>query len=759
MDFEKFQASLYEFDALREGDEIQQDVVERIQPEYADSWPDSLDPRVRDTLLELGISKNKLYRHQADAIEHSLKGYNVALEAPTASGKTLSFAIPMLQTLVQNPHSHALMIYPMKALGFDQRSQIRKLCKPLGIESWTFDGDTEKEHRSLLKGDPPPILITTPETLNASFLGWRQQWQSFLCNLKFIVIDEMHEYRGLFGTHMALTLRRFFLYLRRLGVSPQVFLSTATCQNPQEHAENLIGASVKIVSYPKALQPRRKLIFVKPRIPDFEYWKRLQQRIEQAALASLANDLQVLIFCPSKRFLDDAYSKCRSKAEEMGFKKELLATFHADMTARDKQQIHLSMKSDSDDSVRVVFATNALELGLDIGGLDGVILAGFPPNVMSAWQQIGRAGRSWKSDAFVLFYAMNDPIDRFFVSNIKAFLDKPLDQLVIAPDNEELIKRHLASLVMESDGKLYPEDEAILGSAFYEIAKKDRSRPAKGFTPQYFLSQKLRGGIGRSYDLMHKNRKVGQISEMRRFREAYIGSIFTIMGRKYRVHSHEEAAIVLEDTDQFLRTAPYFKAKPYQGRIHTGKAYGDLEVYHGTVNFSLNFYGYTLVDERTGDGKFTEYTGPGLNKYNLHAFWLNVPSDSGHMPGVGAVEHMFRVGAMFVIPADRFDTSTWSESDVHDGLSTYYYENYEGGIGVARKLYEVWPTALQEGMEIATNCSCQKGCQNCIEPAKSWNLSGTDIDKQAGIALAKRLLHLAKTDPTHEFSDGRLVEI
>ena len=751
MDIDGLLAQLYEYNAMHEN-EKQQDFVDRIQPDFTDHWPIKLNPRLRDVLQELGIQK--LYRHQARAIELALDGCDVVLESPTASGKTLAFAIPMLNMLLQSPTSHALMIYPMKALGFDQRSQIQRLCDPLGIESWTFDGDTDKVHRAVIKGSPPPILFTTPETLNASFLGWRNQWQSFLRNLRFIVIDEMHEYRGLFGTHMALTLRRLFLYLSRLGVTPQVFLSTATCQNPQEHAENLIGRSVTPLSYPNVSRPKRHFVFVRPDIPDFKYWQRLQVRVERAALAALRQDLQVLVFCPSKRFLEDAYSNSRQKAEELGLDASLFAPFHADMPAQEKQRIHRSMKNAE---VRVVFATNALELGLDIGGLDGVILAGFPSNVMSAWQQVGRAGRSWNRDAFVLFYAMNDPIDRFFVSNIRAFLDKPLDQLVISPNNEELIDKHLSSLLIESEGGLKPEDERILGSTFYEIAKKDRSRPVKGSTPQFFLSQKLRGGIGRSYELRHKNRVIGQVSELRRFREAYIGAIFTIMGRKYRVHSHEESAIVLENIEHYFRTDPYFYAKPYQGRVQSGIAYGELEVYYGTANFSLNFSGYTLVDERTGDGKFTEYTGPGLNKYNLHAFWLNLPSNPSNIKGIGALENLFRVGSMFVIPADRFDTSTWS--DVSDGISTYYYENYEGGIGVARKLYDVWRDALCEGLSIANNCPCPKGCQNCIEPAKSWNLSGTEIDKRFGVALAERLLDLAEMDPTHEFKDGRLVEV
>ncbi len=750
MNFENLKAELYRSDALRADDEMQQKVVDRIKPEQTDRWPLELNFQVRESLLQAGIDKP--YLHQAEAIQRSLEGSDVVLESPTASGKTLAFTAPMLHELLKDSSAHALMIYPMKALAFDQRLQLRKVCEPLKIESWPYDGDTDKEHKDAMRAAPPQILLTNPEYLNSSFLAYAEKWRGFLANLRYIVIDEMHEYRGFFGSNMALLLRRFFLQLERLGSSPRVFLSTATCANPVEHAKNLTGRDVELVQARDVLRPRRHFLFVNPVIPEHLYRPIFQLRIENAAMAILRAGLQALIFCPTKRFLEDAFRKCQSSAAELGLDANHLSIFHADLKHKTRQEIQQKIK---ERKTRVIFTTNALELGLDIGGLDGVVLAGFPSNIMSAWQQIGRAGRSWDRDAFVLFYAMNDPIDQFFANNVKSFLYRPFDHLVVDPKNNQLIENHLPALVQETAGKLQEVDKRVLGSAFYDACIQEGGKPIKNYRPQYYMN--LRGSIGRSYMLKRGREEVGQISEFRRFREAYTGAIFTFFGRKYRVRAHEEDAVILDEAEPNLRTDAGFYTALYRNQFMDGYAYGDLHVIHGKLNITQNFTGYNLVDERSEEVRETRRSAEALYQNNLHAVWFDVPAENGNPEGIGALENILRVGAIFVIPADRFDTSTWST--LKDGLTVYYYENYEGGIGVARKFFEVWPTVLHKGIEVAENCPCRSGCQNCIEPAKSWNSSNTVIDKRAGIELAQYLLTVEKAGPDLQMRNGRFVRI
>ena len=751
-DLQTFIAKLSDADALRPSDTVNRATIDRIKPSIADAWPEGLHDSLHTALATIGIPRP--YAHQADAIIRSLSGRDVVMESPTASGKTLGFAVPMLDALLRDKGSHALMIYPMKALAFDQREQLRRLCAPVGIESWPYDGDTPKEHRDAMRKRPPRILLTNPEYLNMSFLAWRDQWMPFLRRLQFVVIDEMHEYRGFFGGNVALLLRRFFLHLARIGSDPRVFLSTATCANPKEHARNLTGRDdMDIVSARDVLRPKRHFIFVDPDIPEFGYRDILQLRAEQASLAVLRDGLQALVFCPTKRFLENAFSKTRTKAQEQGLDPERVSAFHADLPNDKRQDIQQAVKAGH---INVVFTTNALELGLDIGGLDGVILAGFPASTMSAWQQIGRAGRGWDKDAFVLFYAMNDPIDRFFVRNLDAFINRPFDELVVDPSNEQLIQNHLPSLVDETRGKVNPDAEDVLGPAFYSVAKT-MGKPIPGFKPQPHIN--LRGGIGRSFKLKRGSEEIGQLSAIRCFREAYIGAVFTFFGQRYRVHSHEEGAVVLAEAEAHTRTEGGFYGVVNIKQIFSGHGYGPVQAFHGSLNIIMNYTGYRLIDERTGEQRASGGTPTAHYENNLHAFLLNVPLiHTAELGAVGALEHLLRVGAMFVIPADRFDTSTYSKPS-DDPAAIFYYENYSGGIGVAKKLAEVWPLALEKGIEVAESCSCERGCPNCIEPAKSYNISNASIDKTKGIELGRHILEIVAEGPSHMFSNGQLVPI
>ena len=731
IDVAQFKEKLIEFDALRGNDEIKIETVERITPQYADQWPTQLDSSVRGAIRSAGI--DRLYQHQAEAIDRSLSDADVVLESPTASGKTLTFTAPMLHSLIRDRGSHAMMIYPMKALAFDQRTQIQQFCEPLSIESFPYDGDTDEEIRAILRMNPPPILLTNPEYLNMSFLGWRDTWDNFLRNLRYVVIDEIHEYHGFFGGNMALLLRRFFRHLESIGACPSVFLSTATCANAEEHAKNLTGRDIKVVSARDVLRPRRHYIFVNPDIPDHNYRDILRLRVEKAALAILAEGLRVLVFCPTKRFLEQAYGNCKRVAENEGFAPDRLAPFHADLTSDARQRIQQGIRSGEID---VVFTTNALELGLDIGGLDGVILAGFPPRITSAWQQIGRAGRKWSEDAFVLFYAMNDPIDHFYVGNLHAFRTKPFDELVVDPGNEGLIENHVQSLANEMGGQLRESDRAILGEAFFQAGRNYNGIVPKGFRPQQKVN--MRGGFEKPTELRCGNEVLGQISGMRRFREAYIGAIFTFFGKKYRVRSLLADAVELETTDSNLRTDPRFFTQLYQTDFYDVSGYGDIEIVYGELDLVMNFTGYNEVNERTDEViAQIENGGGAYTKRNLHGFWINFPSGELTSAGIGALEHMIRVGAMFVIPADPFDTSTYSR--ISDESAAFYYENYPAGIGIAKKLFEVWSRALEKGIEIAQDCRCSRGCPNCIQPAKSYNISNTDIDKVRGVELAQTL--------------------
>lgn len=750
---------LREFDALRDqsgdkGDFVAWRTLETIRPDFDDVAIGALHPFLKQTIRQIGITR--LYAHQSKAILAALNGKNVVLEAPPAGGKTLAFALPMFDTLLRNGGSHALMLYPMKALSNDQRFQIDGMARVISdmgteITSWPYDGDTDREWRSILKKKPPSILLTNPEMLHYSFLGLAETWVSFLRNLKFIVIDEIHEYRGYFGTNFALLLRRFLLVLDRLGSNPQLFLATATCANPLEHARRLTGADFSLVSASSKMRPQRHFAFISPRIPDYCFREIYQKRIARAALACLAKGMSTLVFCPSRTFTEDVFGMARRDAESLDLDPSVIVAYRSGYMPEERRDIEEGMRSGK---YQIVFSTNALELGIDIGRLDACILAGFPDSIMSAWQRIGRIGRSWDKTAYILFFAMNNAVDQFYASNIDAFLERPLDEIAVGLDNEELIGKHIPYLLHEQGWNLSSGSDRIIGRTFYEHAKEKMSgsRPIKGGKGPSYQRLDIRGGAGGVWDLTYHGKKIGTMSDVQCFREAYVGAVYNHFGKAFRVASHGAREIVLEDVDPHLRTDGAFYAVVQSSEILDACIYQDqVSAFYGKLVIFENFCGYKLIDARDGS-VMDEQSAQMAKPRHAHGFWLML-EDESIMPraklvaGIRATEHIIRIGATFVIPSDRHDTATFCS--INSPPADYLYETVPGGIGIAEKAFRVWREVLHEGMEIARRCSCKDGCPRCIYPPRLKDAER--ISKKAGIALGKHILEVSDNEPSDVF--------
>jgi len=592
--------ALRAFDAIRdsgpeaESNEIVRHTLDRRPPAMAPQ-EDGLQllPELRQALLDIGVSR--LYDHQVRAIAAALRGEDVALTAPTASGKTLCFAVPMIQRLIREPSSHAMMIYPMKAVANDQRRQLDALASRVRgrrkIESWPYDGDTDGEIRKVLRDSPPAVLLTNPEMVHSSFLQWSGSWEKYLKHLDFIVVDEIHEYRGYLGTNMALLLRRLLLKLKRLGVRPQLFLASATCANPLDHARRLTGREFVTIGDESQMRPERHFIFVNPCIPDFYFPRVYPLRVARAALAALSLGLSCIVFCPSRLFTERIFRLATREAEELGLDPDLIVPYRSGYKAEDRREFEEGLRTGR---YRLVFCTNALELGIDIGLLDACVLAGFPDSVMSAWQRIGRAGRSWDKTAYVILYGMNNVVDQFYVRNIDSFLQKPLDELAVSVDNEEVISRHLPYLLYEADWTIDKADAELLGQAVADAASKviSERRPVVGGSRPPYMSLDMRGrsdGISR---LMYQGHEIGTISGVQQFREAYVGAIYYHMGRKYTVEAHGNNEVHLTDAPPDLRT----EAKLYRvvdvDEILRGRRFAEhVSTYYGKLTVYENFAG------------------------------------------------------------------------------------------------------------------------------------------------------------------------
>ena len=766
--------ALREFDALRDGsrgkDSLFDDVMDRQAPEYADQDIfDSLSPEIVSAIRENNIQR--LYQHQADAIKAANTGHNVVLAAPTASGKTLSFAAPMYGKLRSERDTHALMIYPNKALANDQRSQFIRFFKnikdPRGdqINSWWYDGDVTQDERSVLRRQPPHILITNPEMLHRSFLAHSNLWTKFLTGLKYVVVDEIHEYRGYFGSNVSLLLRRFNHYLAQQNIHPQYFMASATCANPKEHAEGLTGLTFKEVNTAGKFRPSRNFFFIKPEIPHRKYWYILQLRAINAGLASLSLGKSVLVFCPTRKFAEECAVRARHEVKKLrdegriDLSTERIEVFRGGLSTEKRHRIQNGLRSGN---IRLVFTTNALELGIDIGGLDGIILAGFPDSIMSAWQRIGRAGRSWKSDAFVLYYALNNPMDQFYASNLHTFLQKPLDELVINSGNEELVDRHIPCLLYESSS--FDNGESILGPVFYSAAKKYLEQGAKPINQGRYrphVNVDLRGIGGGMYTLRRGSNDIGTMSAHQQFREAYLKAIYLHGGSHYRV---DQVAISggggtihlspMPDHLTYLRTRPVLTTTVSIKEFFDGCGWqSGIKVFHGNATVTENLWSIEEYDDRT-DAVQERWT-PGTNNAiysNAHAMWLNVDvkqlelASNNAAQGLRALQHLLRIGVFFTIPVEPHDIVT--HVVVRDP-SVYLIESYPAGIGIVRKAFDRWRQILDAGIRIAENCNCSKGCPNCIMPPRSSD----ELDKQTGIELAKQVLSMTNGPYTERLSN------
>lgn len=725
----------------------------RREPRFARDFPDGLHPDVVAAVRKSGI--DRLYEHQAAAIERVLARDHVVLVSPTATGKTLCFNLPVLSRLAADPSRHALYLYPTKALAYDQLLAIKAITQhlpqPHSIESWPFDGDTEQEHRRLLKDRPPHILITNPEALHYSILGWNEQWAELLRNLDAIVVDETHEYRGFFGTNVAYVLRRLLALCRRLGSDPQLIFSSATVANPEEHGQALGGRPVTVVRSEDTPQPERHFVFISPEYPEFQYEEILLRRLAQLAAESVAARRATIVFCPTRRMVERVAKRARAEVAERGLDRELVAPYRSGYTSEDRRRIQTGLKSGT---TLVVFSTNALELGIDMGRLDAIIMVGFPDTVMSAWQRAGRAGRSWDRDAHIMFIASRRPLDQFYVQNIDLFMSRELDRLAVNLENEEVLKPHALCAIFEAEGDKEKLDRSALGAALVD--------QAWGLSPDLSLLRKrrphqrvnLRSVSGQTFVIKAGDTEIGTISGDGLFSEVYIGAIYDHYGHSYRVRSHGANEIMVEPNDQAHYTKPLRYSAIAEDDLAAGRRWPDngtaLGMYFGKVEVSDRLMGYREYDERTNElVEEVEYDSQQVKSYRTDAVWVDLPAGveaSSVYVAAHSLEHALRATAPLMIPCDPFDLAGLTQRQPDGKPRLYLYDAVKGGIGVAREIFEGFPRLVSKAASLLGGCQCERSCPRCILMSRCHD-PASGLDRREGAALAERLMALLVGPP------------
>ena len=429
-------------------------VSEAREAVYAE-WPQGLDARLADMLAARGIAR--LYTHQTRAVELVLQGHDVVVVTPTASGKTLCYNLPVLHGLLHESEQRALYLFPTKALSHDQLASLQAGAEPLGLAGAVagYDGDTPSPKRANIRRSAR-ILLTNPDMLHLGILPYHTQWQSFLTRLRYVVIDEIHHYRGIFGSHVANVVRRLERLCAFYGSHPRFICCSATIANPAALAEKLIGRPVDVVTENGAPQGRRTFCFYNPPIVNAELGIRRSSQVEVRAIANrlLDGGVQTAVFARTRLATELLLTYLRDDALRHSRLPEVVQGYRGGYLPNERRQIESGLRQGA---VRAVVATNALELGIDIGGLGAVVLAGYPGTIASTWQQAGRAGRG-RGESAAFLVATPAPLDQYIVTHPDYFYGRTPEHALVNPDNPYLLLKHVRCAAYElsfADGEPY----------------------------------------------------------------------------------------------------------------------------------------------------------------------------------------------------------------------------------------------------------------------------------------------------------------
>jgi DEAD/DEAH box helicase domain-containing protein len=704
-----------------------------------------LPPAIEGYLGRRGI---QLFIHQVEALEALRARENLMITTPTASGKTLAFNLPIFEALQAEPAATALYLYPTKALANDQLKAIRDLEEGTGIAAGgaIYDGDTPSSRRPLIR-ERSRVILSNPYELH-QVLPWHHRWERFFRNLRFVVIDEAHRYRGVFGSHMAYLVRRLRRIARHYGAEPQFVLSTATVANPLEFGRNLTGHEYHHVSSDGSPRGRRHFVLYNP-FHDGVNGRSVHKETEELLLSCLSHGLQTLCFTVSRRMAELIALWAHEDLARRGLDPGQITAYRAGYLPEERRAIEDRLKSGR---LRGLTSTNALEVGIDIGGLDAVLISGFPGTIISTWQQAGRAGRRGRDSAAFLI-AFQDLLDQYFMRHPETFFGTPHEHAIVDLANPYIVSGHL--LCAASELPVRPEWDRPLWPGELE-------GPIRSLTEAHLLRPTPHGvvycGRGRAAEAVKLDSVTSETFRMtcngtlletmdraQAFREAHEGAVVLHRGETYLVREMDldtrRIRVERADVDYYTDA---LKAVDLRVVREVSRREGDrFSLSLGDVEVTEQYTGYRIMKYDALIG-FEPLSLPPL-KFGTRALWFTLSPDlaaavtDGGFDLAGALhgaEHALIGVAPFHVLCDRRDlggVSTPSHPDT-DGPAIFVYDGYEGGIGLAEKAFELMDRIASMACEAVRDCRCEAGCPACIYSPKCGN-DNTPLDKGGTVRL------------------------
>jgi len=708
--------------------------------------PSELDQRVRDLIVASGIQR--LYSHQAEAIQLSLQGQNVALATSTASGKTLAYQAAALHTLVKVPEATALFLFPLKALERDQRDAFLALAAPHGISAAVYDGDTPESERRKIRSRPPRVLITNPDMLHVGFLAYHDAWREFFAHLAHVVLDEVHTYKGIFGSHISQVILRTKRVCALYGSRPRFFASSATVANPGEFLSRLIGEEIGVVDQTGAPSSERHFLFLQPELSPYTVTSRL-------FIAALKLGLKTIVFTRARKITELITTWVLGEAP---FLKNRISSYRAGFLPEERREIEANLFTGKMDGV---ISTSALEMGIDVGGLDLCILVGYPGTIINTWQRGGRVGRAGRSSAIVLI-AGNDALDQYFLKNPHDFFRRGCEDAVVDPLNREVLKRHLPCAAAETPIQAH---EAFVSSPDAQEALQDLEEAGALYRVEedgaWHCSRKrpqrevdLRS-VGPAFSIFLEDGKtlIGISSGGRVFSECHEGAVYLHRARQYLITKLDpERRNVLAKAARlnYYTRALSEKDTEVLGAPLASREFPGFIVREGRLKVTERIIGY---EKRRTAGQdligVVELDLPPM-RFETVGFWIEIPDrvkekiqDAGlhFMGGIHAMEHA--AIAMFPLFAlcDRDDIGGISTPQ-HEQVcraAVFIYDGHPGGVGLAHHIFGRVEELLQKTKALVDACPCEDGCPSCIHSPKCGS-GNKPLDKKACLQALTYLL-------------------
>src|ERR1022692_1788019 len=702
--------------------------------------PPGVDARLRTALAERGIAR--LYTHQADAFEQTAAGRNVVVVTPTASGKTLCYNLPVLNLLLGDDGARAMYVFPTKALAEDQLHEFQSAVDAMGseIRAFTYDGDTPQDARKALR-QKADVVLTNPDMLHSGILPHHTRWARYFENLRYIVIDELHYYRGVYGGHFVNLLRRLRRICEFYGSKPQFICCSATIANPRELAEALTGEKFEVVERNGAPRGEKYFVFYNPPVVNRQLGIRRSYLAETRRIATefIERHQQTLVFANSRLATEVLLKYLRDACERGPLPGDMVRGYRGGYLPRERREIERKLR---DGEIRAVVATNALELGIDIGSLDAVVMAGYPGSIASAWQRAGRAGRR-QTASLAVMVASSAPLDQYIVEHPEYFFDRSPEHAHINADNLEILISHLKCSAFElpiRDGEKFgPHDPSeICRFLAEEAGLLHHSAGCWHWTSDTYPADavSLRAVSSDNFvvvDITGEHQVIAEVSFPMAFATLHEKAIYLHEARQYQVEKFDyegrKAYVRRVDSDYFTDAIDYTQVKELEEfeSIDVNGAHavhGDVRVNTLLVGFKkIRFY--TLENVGAGNLSMPE------REMHTTAFWLHFPTaflarfpdltSTEKQNGLTGLANVLRTVAALLLMCDPRDLGIAITEDISKGTKTFepdlfLYDNYPGGIGQSQPLFKLTPKLLAGAMDVLRSCACDAGCPACVGP-------------------------------------------